>query len=100
MPALTAATTLPFTVHPASPVSQTNYVAGITDAGGGRFTLHFVGTMGVQYFVQTTTRLAPPISWETLAGSTNTVTNADGVWLCTVTNTIPQRFYRSVVVTP
>jgi hypothetical protein len=46
------------------------------------------------------TSLTPTIVWETLAGSTNTVTNLNGAWQFTVTNTAPQRFYRSAVVVP
>ena len=100
LPALAAATTLPFTVHPSTPVSQTNYITGITDSGSGTFTLQFVGTVGVTYCLQATTNLAPPIVWETVAGSTNTVTDLSGEWSCAVTNTGQPRFYRSAVTTP
>ena len=92
---------LPFTVHPQPPpTSQTNYVAGMTDNGSGTYTLQFVGTMGVQYYVQTTTNLVPPFVWEAVVGSTNTVTNTNGLWNHMVTNNGPQRFYRSAVVNP
>ncbi len=95
--ALIPATTLPFTVHSSAPVSQTNFVAGITENGNGTFTLNFVGTTGASYCVQMATNLAPPVNWLALAGSTNTVTNLSGLWFCTVTNTGSQRFYRSTV---
>ncbi len=36
--------------------------------------------------MQTTTNLVPPIQWLAMAGSTNTVTNANGLWLHTITN--------------
>jgi hypothetical protein len=101
MPLLSAAATLAFTVHPQpAPTSQTNYVAGMTDNGSGTYTLQFVGTMGVQYYVQTTTNLVPPFVWEAVVGSTNTVTNTNGLWNHVVTNNGPQRFYRSAVVNP
>jgi hypothetical protein len=90
-----------FPVPPLSPpTSMTNYILGITDDGGGVFTLQFAGTTGVDYYVQSATNLLPPILWEPLAGSTNTVTNASGIWSHTISNQGPQRFYRSVVVTP
>jgi hypothetical protein len=101
LPILASGTTLPFTVHPqVTPTSQTNYIVGITDNGGGTFTLQFVGTMGVQYYVQGTTNLVPPLVWEAVVGSTNTVTNTNGLWNHLVTNDGPRRFYRSAVVTP
>lgn len=96
LPALTMATTLPFTVYPSVPVSRTNFVAGITGNSNDTFTLNFVGTAGVSYFVQMTTNLMPPVSWQPLSGSTNEVTNASGTWFFTVTNSGPRRFYRSV----
>jgi hypothetical protein len=95
------AATLPFTVYPpAPPASQTNYIAGITDTGNGTYRLQLVGTVGVQYCLQTTTNLAAPIAWEPLPGSTNTVTNLNGIWLFTITTTGSQQFYRSAVVEP
>ncbi len=98
-PVLAAATTLPFTVHPAPPAgTPTNYVAGITAQGGGVFSLQFVGQMGAQYYVQTATNLSASVAWEALAGSTNTVTNLTGLWPFSVTSTEPQRFYRSVAL--
>jgi hypothetical protein len=101
VPALASSTTLPFTVHPAPPpLSQTNYIAGITDSGNGTYLLQFVGTIGVPYYAQTTTNLVPPIVWDAVVGSTNTVTNIDGLWNLTVSNTSQQRFYRSRAINP
>jgi hypothetical protein len=98
---LSSATTLPFTVHTfAPPTSQTNYVAGITDTGNGTYLLQFIGTVGVEYYVEATTNLVPPISWSAVAGSTNAVTNTNGMWGQTVTNNGPQWFYRSVAIQP
>jgi hypothetical protein len=100
-PLLASGTTLPFTVHTdVPPTSQTNYVVGIADNGGGTFILQFLGTPGVSYFVQSTTNLMPPIVWEAVLGSTNTVTQTNGLWGHTVTNTGGQRFYRAAVAMP
>lgn len=98
---IASGTTLLFTVYPEQvPTSRTNYIAGITDGGGGTFTLQFVGTMGVQYFIQTTPNLVPSIVWEAVVGSTNTVTNPNGLWGYTITNTAGQQFFRASVATP
>jgi glucosylceramidase len=101
LPWLASGTTLPFTVHPQiPPTSQTNYIADIKDNGSGTYTLQFVGTIGVRYYVETTTNLVPPIVWEAMAGSTNTVANTNGLWSHTVTNTSGQGFFRAAVVGP
>jgi hypothetical protein len=100
-PALAGATTLPFMVQPAPPpVSQTNYVAGITDHGGGSYTLRFIGTPGVTYCVQAATNLVPPITWQAIPGSTHTVTSSEGLWGYALTNPGPQHFFRAAVVVP
>jgi len=100
LPAIVSVSTTPFTVYSTVDATQTNYIAGVAGNGNGTFTLNFVGVVGGQYCIQTATNLAPPIDWEVLVGSTNTVTNTNGVWSCTVTNTDAQRFYRSAVVFP
>jgi hypothetical protein len=100
-PVLASGTTLPFDVQPTSPSSgMTNRVVGFTDEGEGRFTLRFIGTVGSEYVVQTTTNLSPPIVWDALAGSQHTVTNLDGTWAQTISNDVPRRFYRSAEVLP
>lgn len=98
IPSFTPATTLPFTVY--SPVSQTNAVLGVINNNNGTFSLNFAGTVGAVYYVQSTTNLMPPVNWQPVAGSTNTVTNSDGIWSFTSSNTDPQRYYRSVVTSP
>ena len=81
--------------------SQTNAVLSVADNPDGTFTLTFVGTPQAEYSVLASPDAAAPItSWAPLAGSTNTVTNASGLWQFTVTNTAPQQFYRSVAVVP
>jgi hypothetical protein len=101
LPALVAVTTLPFTVYPpAPPVSQTNAILSLANNRDGSFTLGFAGTVGVAYYVQTVTNLTPPADWQPLAGSTNTVTNGDGSWFFTVTNSGPQDYYRSAAANP
>ena len=101
MPVLSSATTLPFTVHAyVPPTSQTNHVTGIAVNSGGIYTLDFVGTMGVSYYVQTTTNLSSPVVWDAVGGSTTTVTNSNGLWSYTGTNGSPQLFFRSNVVAP
>ena len=97
-PALTSAVTLPFIVY--SPASQTNAVLFMTNNKNGTFTLGFVGTVGVTYCVQMATNLAPPINWQPLSGSTNTVTNSSGLWFYTSTNSASQSYFRSVVAGP
>jgi len=101
MPVLAGSQTLPFPVYAHTPpTSQTNRIVGITDNGGGTYMLQFVGTVGVDYYVQSTTNLLPPIVWEAVSGSTNLITNTNGLWGHTVTNTAPLRFYRSAAVNP
>jgi len=97
-PAIAPAVSFAFAVQPTA--SQTNYIAQIINDGDGTFTVSFGGTPGAKYYVQTTTHITPPISWQTLAGSTNLVTNPNGKWTYTVTNTDTQRFYRSALVSP
>ena len=97
-PTLSPATTLPFTVHP--PPTLTNMVINMTDNKNGTFTLNFQGTAGAMYYVQTATNLTPPINWLIAVESTNTVTNSNGTWSYTSTNSGSQRFYRSVVASP
>lgn len=78
----------------------TNYIAGIINVGQGVFALAFIGTPGGQYYVQTTTNLAGPINWQTIPGSTNSVSDAGGAWTYTVTNADRQRYYRSAAIVP
>jgi hypothetical protein len=94
-----SATTPAFTVTQMSG-SQTNAIVGITRNGNGTSTIQFVGTVGVAYYVQTTTNLTSPIVWNPLAGSTNTVVNLNGTWSVLITNSLPVQFYRSAVVNP
>jgi hypothetical protein len=63
--------------------------------------LHFIGTPQAQYYVVASPVLAVPTSaWAPLPGSTNTVTDPNGLWSCTVTNAANEQFYRSVAVAP
>jgi hypothetical protein len=79
----------------------TNTILSIVDNSDGTFTLTFVGTPQAQYYVVAGSDLTTPTSsWVPLPGSTNTVTNTDGLWSYTVTNTDPQQFYRSAAVVP
>jgi trimeric autotransporter adhesin len=80
--------------------SQTNSPLAMANNLDGTFTLTFVGTPQAQYYVVATADLAQPGSWTVVAGSTNTVTNTSGLWQFTVTNSTPQRFYRSAAVAP
>jgi glucosylceramidase len=101
VPVLASSQTLPFTVQAyLPPTSETNHVVGIIDNGGGTFTLQFVGTVGVPYYVEATTNLIPPITWEAVSGSTNVVLSPDGLWDHVVTNVGWQQFFRSAVATP
>jgi autotransporter-associated beta strand protein len=81
--------------------SQTNAAVSVADNPDGTLTLTFLGTPQADYYVLASTDLAAPIaSWAPVAGSTNTVTNANGFWQFTVTNTTPRQFYRSTAVVP
>ena len=76
-------------------------MSSIVDNGDGTFTLFFVGTPGAQYFVVAASdALAPMTSWLPLWNSTNTVTDASGLWSYTVTNNAAQQFYRSAAMNP
>jgi autotransporter-associated beta strand protein len=88
-------------VKPLVTCSQTNALLSLADNLDGTFTLTFVGTPQAQYYVLASTDLAAPTaSWSPVAGSTNTVTNASGLWQFSVTNTTPKQFYRSTAVVP
>lgn len=101
MPVLSSATTLPFTVHAyVPPASQTNHITGIVVNSSGIYTLDVEGMVGVSYYVQSTTNLSSPLVWEAVDGSTNTVTNTNGLWSYTGTNSSHQLFFRSKVATP
>ena len=89
-----------YPVNAVMPCSLTNAVVGIADNHDNTFTLTFVGTSQAQYYVATAPDMTEPASWSALAGSTNTVTDSNGLWHCTVTNSEPQRYYRSVAITP
>jgi len=73
---------------------------GNVGAGGGIYVLEFVGTPGVEYFVEATTNLLPPTVWEALPGSTNQITDSEGEWDHVLTNQARRQFFRSSVVTP
>ena len=69
-------------------------VSGISFNQDSTVSLDFEGTPFLNYLVQATTDLIPPILWETI--STN-LAGADGSWQFTDTNatSFPSRFYRS-----
>ena len=98
VPLITPAVTGSFRVLPAA--SQINYIAQIINCGNGAFTVSFRGSPGAQYYVQTTMDITPPVSWRALVDSTNLLTNADGSWSYTITNTNAKRFYRSALISP
>jgi hypothetical protein len=98
VPSITPAVTGSFSVLPVA--SQINYIAQIINSGIGTFTVSFRGSPGAQYYVQTTKDITPPVSWRALVGSTNLLTNADGSWSYTITNTNAKRFYRSALISP
>jgi hypothetical protein len=81
--------------------SLTNAVLATADNRDGTFTVTFVGTPQARYYLVTHTNLAVPAgAWVPMPGSTNTVTNSTGLWFFTLTNTAPQRFYRSAAANP
>ena len=88
-------------VNLATTCGQTNALLSIVDNRNGTLTLAFVGTPQAQYCVLASPIAgAPMTNWSPVAGSTNTVTNASGLWQVTVTNTVPQQFYRGAALQP
>lgn len=64
--------------------------------GGKGVSLHLAGTANFNYAVQSTTNLAPPIVWQSIATNES---DTNGNWVFTDTNTTayPARFYRATV---
>jgi len=83
-----------------APCSQTNAIVGIADNRDGTFTITFQGTPQAQYYVVSSPDIAPLPIWTPLPGSTNSAAAGDGLWSVTVTNSSPQRFYRSTAINP
>ncbi|PWU20770.1 MAG: hypothetical protein C5B50_03195 [Verrucomicrobia bacterium] len=79
--------------------SQTNVLLGISPNGNGTFTLTFLGTPQASYYVVGNTNVLGG-TWSALASSTNTVTDTNGYWQITVSNSALQQFYRSVAINP
>jgi hypothetical protein len=91
--------TFDYAVTASTPCSQTNTIVSIVDNRDGTFALTFAGTPQSTYYVLATADLTVP-TWTPVNGSTNTVTNASGLWYCAVSNAGPQQFYRSVALLP
>ena len=67
----------------------------------GTFTLTFAGTPQADYYVVGSPDVTLPAGdWLPVPGSTNTVTDAGGMWHFTVTNKVSQQFYRGATVAP
>ncbi|PWU20771.1 MAG: hypothetical protein C5B50_03200 [Verrucomicrobia bacterium] len=79
--------------------SHTNVLLGIAANGNGTFTLTFQGTPQASYYVVGNTNFGGG-TWTPLAATTNTVTDTNGFWQVTVSNSALQQFYRSVAITP
>jgi hypothetical protein len=74
--------------------SKTNRIVSITANGGNSFTLTNIGTYQAQYYLLSQTNISQAMTnWLPVSGTTNTVTNASGLWSVTVTNRAPA-FYR------
>jgi len=82
------------------PCSETNVIVNIAGNPDGTFTITFAGTPLAQYYVVTSPDVTQSASWTAVLGSTNAAANGTGLWSFTVTNTAPQRFYRSAAVSP
>lgn len=81
------------------PCSQTNVLLAITVNPDNTITLIFQGTPQATYYVLACPNLVQEMArWEIQAGSTNVVTNPNGIWSFTVTNAGPQMFYRAAAV--
>jgi hypothetical protein len=50
--------------------------------------------------VETATNLTSPVTWDEVIGSTHTITNTNGLWSYTGTNSSGQLFFRSKAVSP
>jgi autotransporter-associated beta strand protein len=100
-PSDSAARPISQVITPSVTCSQTNTLLSMADNPDGTLILTFVGTPQAQYYVLASADVAVPMTnWAPVAGSTNTVTNASGLWQFTVTNTAPQQFYRATAVVP
>jgi hypothetical protein len=96
---LTSTGSLQQVVKILSTCSQTNALLSIGTNPDGTFTLAFLGTPQAVYYLMTQTNVAAPMAqWNVVAGSTNTVTNVSGLWSVTITNNVPQLYYRSAAV--
>lgn len=83
------------------PCSQTNVALSVSNRLDGTITLTFHGTPGAYYYVVGSTEATNSISnWVPLSYSTNQAASPSGLWSCTVTNTVPQKFYRGAAVLP
>jgi autotransporter-associated beta strand protein len=100
-PSDSSANPLSQVITPLVTCSLTNALVSMVDNPDGTFTLTFVGTPQADYYVLASPDVAVPMAhWTPVAGSTNTVTNASGLWQFTATNTTPQQFYRGTAVVP
>jgi hypothetical protein len=86
-------------VNSGSICSQTNKVLSLVNNLDSTITVNCLGTPQAGYYVLTATDAAAAMSsWTVVAGSTNTVTDVNGLWSFTVTNTMPRQFYRPAAV--
>ena len=81
-----------------NPVCSTmNRLLWISNNANSTFTIGLQGTFQAQYYVMASTNAAALMSaWVPLAGSTNIITNASGLWNLTMPASGTQRYYRSV----
>jgi hypothetical protein len=89
----------PFTVN--AYVPPNSHISRLTHDGDGIYTLRVVGTVGVEYYLEATTSLEPPVVWASVPGSTHLVTESHEQWEVVVTVEDPDFcFFRSAEVTP
>jgi hypothetical protein len=80
------------------PTNQARILSIVRNPTNGTSLLTCVGALQAQYCLLTQTNPCQPMgNWKVVTNSTNTVTNASGIWQLTVTNQAPA-FYRSKVI--
>lgn len=90
----------PFNIHAAD--QSNSYISRLTRDNDGIYTLRIVGMVGVEYVLEATTNIMPPVAWATVPGSTYLVTEPHGQWEVLVTAKEEEDFwfFRLAVVTP
>lgn len=75
-----------------------SYIYKLTHDDDCIYTLRIAGAVGVEYYLEATTNLMPPVVWAAVPGSTHLVTESHGQWEVVVTAEEPDFWvFRSAV---